>query len=123
MMNAAAWTGSSVTWKSWRSDFEIVLFLTIAVRIHASRPPQYSCPIITTGNRRVFPFWVGGSGSKNSSRGADPAGHDDVPRGVFDEHDLARKEVLEVERLVLVPVHPLLFREHDVEPDGEPLAA
>src|SRR4030065_565524 len=52
-----------------------------------------------------------------------PAGHEDISRGVFDEHHLAREEVLEVEGLVLVPVHPLLLGEHDVEADGEPLAA
>ena len=54
--------------------------------------------------------------------GAESAGHDDVGRGELDEHVLAREEVAERLRDVLVGVGVLLVRQLDVEPHRRALA-
>src|SRR5215208_7038870 len=48
---------------------------------------------------------------------AEAAREDHEAARVADEHDLAREEVVEVQREVDVVVHPLLVRELDPEPD------
>src|SRR4030065_431505 len=78
------------------------------------QPPPVLLPHHHDGDPADLPRLDEGERLEELVERSEPAGHDDISRGVFDEHHLAREEMLEVEGLVLVPVHPAPLGAQDV---------
>ena len=90
----------------------------------AARASSRSCraqnaePTRTTGKWRILPVWMSTQRLEELVERPEAAGEDDERARVAHEHDLAREEVVEAQRDVLVRVGRLLERQLDVQADA-----